>query len=109
MIVQVLCARLSKIRINLFSQRKKFGGVISNLGPVLQSLINVLDALVKKLKIQQTELSTGDPGSLYAGKSAIYKSLLGDSSFYLSQYRDEIARSEERRVGKECRSRWSPY
>ena len=22
---------------------------------------------------------------------------------------DEIARSEERRVGKECRSRWSPY
>ena len=24
------------------------------------------------------------------------------------EYRD-IARSEERRVGKECRSRWSPY
>ena len=22
---------------------------------------------------------------------------------------DEVARSEERRVGKECRSRWSPY
>ena len=22
---------------------------------------------------------------------------------------DRIARSEERRVGKECRSRWSPY
>ena len=22
---------------------------------------------------------------------------------------DAIARSEERRVGKECRSRWSPY
>ena len=22
---------------------------------------------------------------------------------------DEEARSEERRVGKECRSRWSPY
>ena len=21
----------------------------------------------------------------------------------------EVARSEERRVGKECRSRWSPY
>ena len=24
-------------------------------------------------------------------------------------YYDEIGRSEERRVGKECRSRWSPY
>src|SRR5713226_10709051 len=23
--------------------------------------------------------------------------------------KDELARSEERRVGKECRSRWSPY
>ena len=23
--------------------------------------------------------------------------------------RDEVLRSEERRVGKECRSRWSPY
>ena len=22
---------------------------------------------------------------------------------------DEVGRSEERRVGKECRSRWSPY
>src|SRR2546430_5204927 len=24
-------------------------------------------------------------------------------------YREEMYRSEERRVGKECRSRWSPY
>ena len=24
-------------------------------------------------------------------------------------YNVELARSEERRVGKECRSRWSPY
>src|SRR3712207_9047622 len=30
--------------------------------------------------------------------------LSGFSGFYLS-----IGRSEERRVGKECRSRWSPY
>ena len=25
------------------------------------------------------------------------------------QYEDRAERSEERRVGKECRSRWSPY
>ena len=30
-----------------------------------------------------------------------------DASYY--QKTDEIIRSEERRVGKECRSRWSPY
>src|SRR3712207_7194595 len=26
-----------------------------------------------------------------------------------ARVRDRVARSEERRVGKECRSRWSPY
>ena len=28
---------------------------------------------------------------------------------YLHDYLAPLARSEERRVGKECRSRWSPY
>ena len=27
----------------------------------------------------------------------------------LQQYNHRLSRSEERRVGKECRSRWSPY
>src|ERR1043166_6022970 len=35
----------------------------------------------------------------------------GDEAFRaaLDKYRDRVVRSEERRVGKECRSRWSPY
>src|ERR1035437_8602424 len=28
---------------------------------------------------------------------------------YTGASQDQLARSEERRVGKECRSRWSPY
>ena len=35
-----------------------------------------------------------------------------DASPYMNGYREspeETDRSEERRVGKECRSRWSPY
>src|SRR4051794_41382382 len=32
------------------------------------------------------------------------KAAFGDDSLYLEKWR-----SEERRVGKECRSRWSPY
>src|SRR5258707_11534545 len=28
---------------------------------------------------------------------------------FVKRYREERERSEERRVGKECRSRWSPY
>src|SRR5256886_8047713 len=33
----------------------------------------------------------------------------GDRSFLLDSRRRRVKRSEERRVGKECRSRWSPY
>ena len=32
---------------------------------------------------------------------------IGKSSYHFSS--DSAERSEERRVGKECRSRWSPY
>ena len=32
-----------------------------------------------------------------------------DKEPYMQEYQLDIPRSEERRVGKECRSRWSPY
>src|SRR3712207_2883129 len=39
--------------------------------------------------------------------------VVGQTTVYMRRRNDEIdteeARSEERRVGKECRSRWSPY
>ena len=35
--------------------------------------------------------------------------LLGVSRQTISNWENEKSRSEERRVGKECRSRWSPY
>ena len=51
----------------------------------------------------------------FAG-SAGHKMLLGQNtlleapySFGLAFGAEDITRSEERRVGKECRSRWSPY
>ena len=33
----------------------------------------------------------------------------GEKIYFLSDRRGSMQRSEERRVGKECRSRWSPY
>src|SRR3712207_8263685 len=42
----------------------------------------------------------------YSGDAGV--SIFGDSS-QVSVLRNSISRSEERRVGKECRSRWSPY
>ena len=35
--------------------------------------------------------------------------LIGSAFLFLSNIENISFRSEERRVGKECRSRWSPY
>src|SRR2546423_6488310 len=42
-------------------------------------------------------------------KSATYQVPWRLSEISAELYRERVARSEERRVGKECRSRWSPY
>ena len=46
------------------------------------------------------------------GKSIVFTSTNGSQAFVKARYAKELVvcgRSEERRVGKECRSRWSPY
>ena len=49
----------------------------------------------------------GRAGALYIGKRRLHASCLG--LIRISQVHSLVKRSEERRVGKECRSRWSPY
>ena len=70
-------------------------------------------AIVKKECIEFDNgfsVLTGETG---AGKSIIIDSigLIMGARFSKELIRsgEENARSEERRVGKECRSRWSPY
>ena len=48
---------------------------------------------------------TGEDGLLYCGKCRTPK----EAYFPEKQAAPFGRRSEERRVGKECRSRWSPY
>src|SRR5256885_5112829 len=43
------------------------------------------------------------------GGSTVMKLALESGSCFSRHPRQSPARSEERRVGKECRSRWSPY
>ena len=43
------------------------------------------------------------------GMIAIENTIAGSLLHNYELLRDSGARSEERRVGKECRSRWSPY
>src|SRR3712207_9286916 len=54
---------------------------------------------------------------LYYKRSKSSETLFGDATFHreriarlvVDEGEDDKTRSEERRVGKECRSRWSPY
>ena len=53
-----------------------------------------------------SELSKSDGMTVYENGSI---NLLNKDSPLSVWYRKPLLRSEERRVGKECRSRWSPY
>src|SRR5690554_7991593 len=55
----------------------------------------LLALLMEEMTQEYAIRATTNVGHVYAG--------LGESKLV------EMARSEERRVGKECRSRWSPY
>ena len=65
-----------------------------------------LKNLMKELDLTQSKLSD----LTEIGKSSISQYLSGKNEPSKDR-KQEIARarSEERRVGKECRSRWSPY
>ena len=51
--------------------------------------------------LANSETTRTPEGGPYRRKDAVFESTTVDSPF--------SSRSEERRVGKECRSRWSPY
>ena len=57
---------------------------------------------VRNLQIRNNTL----PGE---SSSAVLRGELTDGSRFLTYGVEVDDRSEERRVGKECRSRWSPY
>src|SRR5256885_17056137 len=52
------------------------------------------------------ELGLGTGFGAVVAYSVFEASLCGGFAFFLNQ---KLSRSEERRVGEECRSRWSPY
>ena len=49
-------------------------------------------------------------GGGYDNQGYLYQLVMWTGTEYdIRDYKDYWVRSEERRVGKECRSRWSPY
>ena len=69
-------------------------------------------AVAKKAGLEQIAaifLETADNEKEHAKVWAKHLGLIGDTGQNLQASIDGENRSEERRVGKECRSRWSPY
>ena len=58
--------------------------------------------------LQKQEISPDDPTNT-SSERLRGRSLRGRQDREWQMDEDELCRSEERRVGKECRSRWSPY
>ena len=76
--------------------------MVSGGGTNLQAILDAVDSG----KITDTEISvviSNNPGAYALERARTH----GIEAVCISP--KEFERSEERRVGKECRSRWSPY
>src|SRR3989440_5536507 len=82
--------RLSMLRNQVFVLDHMYMSLFSTLGWIL------------RLGVTMTLLASIHPALLLLAVFAV-------PTVLTSTWRPEVERSEERRVGKECRSRWSPY
>src|SRR3712207_5426119 len=82
------------------------------IGDALARRAAALLALAERTDAELREFAGGARGRvrLHASTSAIVQFLADElAAFGAENPSVEVERSEERRVGKECRSRWSPY
>ena len=76
----------------------------------LQKLVTIVLAFVLALSLSLTALAEEDYGQEVTGEGNLFQNNEAKTTFSVVAVPANLsARSEERRVGKECRSRWSPY
>ena len=74
------------------------------------SIYNQLTANLELLKLSQMKLHLDEIRDFVTNNVLSFTEGLLKLSNYEVDFKEQSAsRSEERRVGKECRSRWSPY
>src|ERR1022692_5309326 len=87
--------------------------VLAEHSPEVRKLEAQLVAASRSTGPERVETTPMDEKTLAQLKTLGYTSGFSPRSFSLNGQgadpKDRVARSEERRVGKECRSRWSPY
>ena len=69
--------------------------------------LEVLIRLREKVRRKRPELFANNSWILHHDNAPAHKAL--SMREFLATKQTTVLRSEERRVGKECRSRWSPY
>src|SRR5258708_29858571 len=93
-------------------------GVIinTNLGraPLSQDALEAVRQVAGGYSNLEYDLEAGERGSRHSHISALLRELTGAEAALVTNNNAAavllaLSRSEERRVGKECRSRWSPY
>ena len=70
--------------------------------------MGIIKNILRKIFKRRKQL-TPEQLEVIATKDFFDSTLPGTIKFYTDHYICGNYRSEERRVGKECRSRWSPY
>ena len=73
-----------------------------------QNIIHALSVRMKYAPIDRDNQSV-EPIIMFNVYMRLQIQRLGCKFFQLCLAQKQVGRSEERRVGKECRSRWSPY
>ena len=83
------------------NEASTMGGKVSNLGDILLGKGSI--GIYYSDKDKNGNVFTGSNSNTVGGAYNL-KNILSSSENVIG-----LTRSEERRVGKECRSRWSPY
>ena len=91
----------------IFSTTSQMMTISTEVGNLLSTRTTGFQHKIADMKIKQIQRLTYASTLLYFAAGAYV--LSGIVGALMSNYTTASHRSEERRVGKECRSRWSPY
>ena len=107
--VERAAAEMPVIVEHRFNQLQEIEAILNYLNIELRRLRSSF--FKKYLENYQRALSSRDVEKYVDGEADVvdYEKIINEFALLRNKWLGLLKRSEERRVGKECRSRWSPY